>query len=185
MEKQYYYLMALFDEPTNKKFYSMKQVIESSLDEPPVFLPHLTLGAYMNVDETELCEWVDQRCKRLHQIELNFNHLGLFALKVLFIAPQPSNGLVNMHQIIHERYDNDYGEIGYNYTIQSNNWVPHVTLLMSSEPNVVLDTLPIVDKLFVPFVGKVCSLALYEYHSMRRIKIFPLSCLKKSVKQLT
>ena len=175
MEKPYYYLMALFDDQTNDIFHSMKQAIPSSKDEPSVLLPHLTLGAYMDVDEFELCEWIDGQCQRLYPIKLNFNHLGLFALKVLFIAPQPSNELVEMHQIIHERYDNDYGEIGYNYTIQSNNWVPHVTLLMSSEPHTVLETLPVVDQLFAPFIGLVNTLVLYEYHSMRKIKVFPLN----------
>lgn len=142
MEEKYYYLMALFDEKTNNYFHLLKSYIDLPANPSSIFLPHLTLGAYMKVDEDELCHWIEGQCKKLHQVVLNFNHLGLFALKVLFIAPQPSTELVQMHQLIHERYDNDYGEIGYNYTIQSNNWVPHVTLLMDDKEK-ILNALPI------------------------------------------
>ncbi|MBQ1769946.1 MAG: 2'-5' RNA ligase family protein [Turicibacter sp.] len=173
MEEKYYYLMALFDEKTNNYFHLLKSYIDLPANPSSIFLPHLTLGAYMKVDEDELCHWIEGQCKKLHQVVLNFNHLGLFALKVLFIAPQPSTELVQMHQLIHERYDNDYGEIGYNYTIQSNNWVPHVTLLMDDKEK-ILNALPILNEKFTPFKGNIVSLALYEYHTLREIKKYDL-----------
>ena len=176
MKEQYYYLMALFDEQTDKHFKLLKQHVQLSTEEPSIFLPHLTLGAYMNVDEEDLCQWVEQQSQKLQQIELNFNHIGLFALKVLFIAPQPSAELVQMHHILHERYDNDYGKIGYNYTIQSNNWVPHVTLLMD-ESDAILNGLPKINEIFTPFKGCITSLVLYEYNSMRRIRVYELKSL--------
>ena len=101
MEENYYYLMALFDEKTNDYFHLLKSYIDLPANPSSIFLPHLTLGAYMKVDEDELCHWIEGQCKKLHQVVLNFNHLGLFALKVLFIAPQPSTELVQMHQLIH------------------------------------------------------------------------------------
>ena len=101
MEEKYYYLMALFDEKTNNYFHLLKSYIDLPANPSSIFLPHLTLGAYMKVDEDELCHWIEGQCKKLHQVVLNFNHLGLFALKVFKCINSFTNAMI----MIMERLD--------------------------------------------------------------------------------
>lgn len=174
MEDKIYYLMALFDEQTNQRIEEIHR--ELSVHEIPStsLLPHLTFGSWTNINELELCDWLEQVCSNQKQIEVNFNHLGLFSLKVAFLAPHVSEELMKFHSHIHERFEEYCGEMGYNYTAKSQNWVPHATLVFQDESETVLKSLPVITKQFSPFKGKLISLLLCEYNTMTEIKRYSL-----------
>lgn len=172
MENKIYYAMALFDEETNQKIAKIhKQLSEYEIPSTSL-LPHLTIGSWTNIDELELGTWLDFVCSKQKQIEVNFNHLGLFSLKVAFLAPHVSEELIKFHGNIHRRFEEYCGEMGYNYTAKSQNWVPHATLVFENEEETVLKSLPVIAKEFQPFKGKLVSLLLCEYNTMEEIKNF-------------
>lgn len=174
MEDQVYYVMALFDEETNKKIRTIHEELSLNHITSSSILPHLTMGAWVNVDEDALCDWLEKKCEQQHQLEINFNHVGIFSLKVAFISPYVSQELLEFHQAIHEKFEESCGDIGYNYSFKSNSWIPHTTLV-SGEDEVVLKSLPIISETFKPFIGRITSLFLCEYNSMREVKIFYLN----------
>lgn len=173
MDKKFLCVMAMFDEKTNTQFKSIKDQLECIGIKSLTIPPHITLGAYVGVEEKDLCHWIDMLCNTNKRFEVNFNHIGLFSLNVPFLAPQVSNELTSFHKKLHEKYDNYCSQIGYDYTVKSNNWVPHATILIN-EPEVVLKALPIINDKFKPFIGQIVSLSLCEFYPMREIKTFNL-----------
>lgn len=174
MEDKIYYLMALFDEETNHRIEEIHQELLVNEIPSTSLLPHLTLGSWTNIDENELCNWLELVCSNQLQLEVNFNHLGLFSLKVAFLAPHVSEDLIKFHARIHEKFEEYCGQMGYNYTAKSQNWVPHATLVFQDESETVLKSLPVITKNFNPFKGKLISLLLCEYNTMTEIKRYTL-----------
>ncbi|MGL4337588.1 MAG: 2'-5' RNA ligase family protein [Turicibacter sp.] len=173
MEEKFLGLVALFDDETNEKFQEIKQLLNEMGLVTSSIPPHITLGCYVEVDENELSDYIELVCRKIKPFEVNFNHIGLFGLNVLFVAPHVSKDLMKIHQEIHEKYDEHCGEIGYNYSVKSNNWVPHTTIF-SSEPQQVMQALPVVSEKFKPFVGTIVGLSLCEFYPMREIQYFLL-----------
>lgn len=173
MEEKFLCVMATFDEGTNERFKLIKSKLKDNNIDSLTIPPHITLGAYVGVEENELCDWLNMLCSTNEKLKVNFNHFGLFSLNVSFLAPQASKELINFHGKLHERYEDCCGEIGYDYTVKSNNWVPHATILIN-EPEVILKALPIINENFKPFTGQIVSLSLCEFYPMREIKSFSL-----------
>ena len=173
VDKKYLGVLAKFDEKTNERFELIKsQLIDIDM-ESKAMPPHITLGAYEGVKEKDLCDWICMISNTNKSFEINFNHIGLFSLNVAFLAPQVSAQLTALHRKVHEKYDDCCGLIGYNYTIKSNNWVPHASILIN-EPNLVLAALPVINNNFQPFLGLIISLSLYEFSPTNEIKKFNL-----------
>ncbi len=173
MEKRFLCIMGMFDEETNAKFDAIREKLNLAGIQYLALPPHITLGAYVGVDENELCDWLETLASSNESIEMNFNHLGLFSLKVAFLAPRVSPELTSFHQKIHEKFDDQYSELGYDYTIQSNNWVPHSTILID-EPDVILKSIPIINENFDPFIGHMVSLCVCEFNPIREIRCIKL-----------
>lgn len=173
MKNKYLCVMALFDEETNFKFRTIQEQLEGDGFNTSSVPPHITLGAYVGLEEKDLLNWVDEFCNATEKFEVNFNHLGLFSLNVLFLAPRVSNELINFHKNFHEKYDDCCGQVGYNYTFKSNNWTPHSSILVD-EPEIILKALPVVNNNFKPFHGKIVALTLCEFSPMKIIKTFEL-----------
>jgi 2'-5' RNA ligase len=173
LENKYLCVMALFDEEANSKFRMIQKQLEHKGFKTPSVPPHITLGAYVGVEEKDLLNWVEEFCHTAKEFEINFTHLGLFSLNVLFLAPRVSNELINFHKNFHQKYDDDCGQVGYYYTLKSESWVPHASILID-EPEGILKALSIVNDNFKPFRGRIVSLSLCEFPPMRVIKTFYL-----------
>lgn len=171
MENKFYCILANFDEETNKNFNVIKDSLREKRLNAVDIEPHITLAAYVELEEEKLCEWIENVCSKHKSFPINFNHIGLFSLNVLFLAPQVSKELTKLHEEIHEKYEDYCGEIGFNYTVKSKNWTPHATLVMGQSEE-VLECLPIVNEKFKPFVGQVTSIGIYEFYPMREVKVF-------------
>lgn len=173
MEDKIYYLIGLFDEATNEKIGGIHKQLSNQGIPSLSMCPHLTFGSWTNVDTNELCDWLNVVCENQEEIEVKFNHLGLFSLKVSFLAPYVSKQLIDFHSKIHERFEEYCGQMGYNYTAKSNNWVPHVTVVFD-EASAVLKSLPVIADSLTPFSGKITSLLLCEFGIFKEVKRFKL-----------
>lgn len=171
MEEKFICLIAMFDEDTNKKFKLINDELKKNGLSDTSLTPHITLAAYEGVEEKELCDYIEKICSENGKVEINFNHMGLFSLEVAFLAPQVSKDLTELHCKVHEKYEDKCGEVGFKYTVKSKSWVPHATIIIDDNEEKILKSLPIINKNFEPFKGKIVSLGLYEFYPMREIKV--------------
>lgn len=168
MEEKFLCAIALFDEETNKKF----KFIENQLMQAGIELkdipPHVTMGMYVEIDEKYICQWVEKFVKEHKSIKIKFSYIGLFGLNIAFIAPHVSDELKNFHRDFHGKYDDMCGEIGTNYSLKDNRWVPHITVPIKESDNII-KALPIINNSFEPFEGEIVGISLYEFHPTREI----------------
>ncbi len=168
MEEKFLCAIALFDEETNKKF----KLIESQLAQADIELkdipPHITMGMYVGIDEKYICQWMEEFVKKHKSVKIKFSYIGLFGLDIAFIAPHVSDELKNFHREFHEKYDERCGEIGANYSLKDNQWVPHITIPIKDSDNII-KALPIINGSFQAFEGEIVGVSLYEFHPTREI----------------
>jgi len=119
---------------------------------------HFTLGSRDIVCENQLIDEIDKICAETDCIEIKLDYIGLFGLKVLFIAP-------NMNFELLKLQNSFFAGCGAGY----HPWTAHATLLLD-EPEVILKALPIVAENFKPFKARTESIELYEFFPARFIK---------------
>lgn len=173
MQEKYLCAMALFDEETNLYFGRLRYHIKTLGVECLEIPPHITLGVYVNLDENELGAWTEEFYTNHSPIRVNFNHIGLFGTTVCFAAPRVDENLLQFHSDYHQKYDDYSGEIGFNYTLKSNNWTPHASVVINT-PESILKALPIIQENFEPFIGYIEKIGVYEFSPMREIKVVHL-----------
>ena len=129
---------------------------------------HFTLGSHVySIDcEKQLVDDLERICAETTRIDINLGYIGLFGLKVLFIAPNMNFELLKLQQSFFPDCGNGYHP-----------WAAHATLLLD-EPEMILKALPIVVENFKPFKAKIESVALYEFFPghLRLIKEYRLNC---------
>jgi 2'-5' RNA ligase len=108
--------------------------------------------------EKQLISNIERICSETDCFDINLAYVGLFGLKVLFIAPNMNFELLKLQQ-------NFFPDCGNGYHA----WAAHATLLID-EPEIILKALPIVVEIFTPFNAKIESVVLYEYFPVRLIK---------------
>ncbi len=106
---------------------------------------HITLGAFLVARRQEVYNILEQVSRDLSAFTVDFNHIGLFGLKVLFLAPDVNRELLEL-----QRYFDD-----------GHPWTAHATLLVD-EPDMVLKALPIVADHFKSLQARIESIGLYE-----------------------
>lgn len=163
-----YYVLAEFDEDTNLRFSEMVAYLKEN-NIPPLNIPaHITLGGYENIDLGLLKHWVTTCYHGLPAFEVNFNHLGLFANKVFFVAPYVSAQLIDFHSLLHREYESYAGSAGANYTVACDNWVPHCSLAIGDSEN-VFKAASLIGNRFNPFYGRIIRIAVYDYISREEV----------------
>lgn len=174
MEDKFICAIAIFDEDTNSKFYKIRDELKVHSLEIDDIPPHITLAAYVDVDENDLCRWVEEFATNNTEIEFRFCNIGLFGLSIAFLAPCVSDELKEFHRRYHEKYDDMCGKVGLNYALKGNGWVPHATIVTGDEEK-ILKALPVINNKFEPFIGKIQEIALYELYPARKIASFKLN----------
>jgi|GEM_PF-417494 2'-5' RNA ligase len=169
VDQNIYYVLGLFDEQTNQVFKQLNQTLSAAGIKPDDSVPHLTFGGYKDVSGEDLLEWVRTFCEEQTEIELNFNHIGLFPGGFCFIAPRVDKKLLKFHFDFHQNYDTCLTDIGYNFTLCSDNWVPHVTLVSGDRKAIEKTVGVLMDKPFKPFVGRLTEMAVFAYSPLREI----------------
>ncbi|MGI6005726.1 MAG: 2'-5' RNA ligase family protein [Christensenellales bacterium] len=155
-------VLAEFDRTTQLKLRELQQRLRESgfkgtqntRDVPY----HMTLGLYAPGRERELHARMNEACDGLAVFDVVLNHLGLFGLEVLFMAPAPSRELLRLR----ERFD-------LNCVEDAHIWTPHVTLLMESSKEHVLGALPVAAEHFSVIHARVERISLFRFWPAQRL----------------
>lgn len=165
MSKKFLCLIATFDEETSK---GMKE-IEHILNEVGILgkqtpnLPHHITLAYFDIcREDEIKQLLQDVCAKTKSFDLDFNHVGLFGLNVMFLAPDVNYELLELHKA----FDKDCIK-------NSKGWTAHATILID-EAEIIQKSLPLVTQNFQQLNARVESVSLYEFFPTRFIAEYNL-----------
>lgn len=165
MSDKFLCLIATFDEGTSKQMKEINQILNNAgiIGKQTPNLPHhITLGYFDTNLENEIKQQLEEVCAKTKSFDLSFNHIGLFGLKVLFLAPDVNYELLELHK----NFDKD--------CIKDNQgWTAHTTILIDEAEN-IQKALPIVAQNFQRLNGKVESVSLYEFFPTRFIAKYTL-----------
>ena len=173
MEDKFIFAIGIFDDDTNIKFNMIKNELRLNGIDIGDIPPHITFAGYVDIDEKKLCKWVEEFSMNNRQIDIRFSNMGLFGLKTVFLSPYVSKELKEFHRRFHAKYDDMCGQIGLNYALKGNGWIPHATII-TSEEETILKALPIINRMFEPFTARIKSIELYELFPVRKIGAFNL-----------
>ncbi len=156
MEDRHLYVMAGYDEETEKyfagiqqKFYDVGLYGTHTKNLPQ----HITFDKFPVEMETELIERVKHIAATTKPFDITFNHIGIFqGSKVIFIAPDTNHDLLNLKEKFGDSFD----------------WTAHTTMLLD-DPDKIAQAMPIVLNEFSAHKGKVTSLIVYEFWPSRHI----------------
>ena len=168
MQEKFLGLMAQFNDETQHIFTGHYDIlcqngfIGNQIKNIPY---HITLGNHaISYGDKQLCDDLERICSETSCININLSYIGLFDLKVLFVAPNMNFELLKLQNSFFNNCGNGY-----------HSWAAHVTLLMD-EPVNILKALPIAVEHFEPFKAQIESVALYEFYPARLIREYRLNC---------
>jgi len=149
-------VMVCFDPQSDEKF----DVIRTSLKQAGFKgrqsknLPnHITLGIYESDKEESLITRIDEIAESISPISVTLGNIGLFGLRVAFIAPIVNHQLLEIHEAL---------------PFNEEPWSPHVTMLIEDD-EVIVKALRIIKEKFISFEGTISSICLYQFKPTRFI----------------
>lgn len=167
MENRRIYLLAQFDESTNKTLAVIydKLVQTGLVGEQTKGIPyHFNLGSFDLEHESQILERVQTVSAKTKVFDIGLSHIGLFGLKVLFLTPSMSTQLLDL-----------YKDLVPDAVINScHNWVAHTTILIDNPDN-IQTAIPIVAQSFTPFIAKIQSVGVYEFFPKKFIAEYNLT----------
>jgi len=158
------YVLAELDDQTQKTLsgYYEKLVQNGFPGTQTKEIPyHLTMGSYPCDMERKLTGWLDEKIADMSGVTLLFDHIGLFGLNVLFLAPNVTHELLTLKEAI-----------TFDGTIDEFPWAAHATMLIDTPEN-ILRALPVVADM-LPLEARIDSIGLYEFFPKRGIKKYSL-----------
>lgn len=174
MESKYLCVMALFDENTNLKIQKIRDILAENNLSFDLYPPHITIGAYVGINEEILINYISDFVSKTKSITINLNNIGNFSNKVVFLTSDDTDNIKKLHYNFHQKYDEYHGNVGYNYSLKSDKFTPHMTLLQSNNENDIEKALKLLKELNININAKISKIGLYEFHPIRKIKIFNL-----------
>lgn len=165
MENKFLCVIATFDEDSTKQMREIEQIIKEAGivgKQTPDIPHHITLSYYDTNREEEIKELLKDVCSKTRSFDLSFNHIGLFGLNVMFLAPDVNYELLDLHK----NFDKDC-------IMSSKGWTAHATILIDEAEN-IQKTLPMVAQNFAQLTSKVKSVSLYEFFPTRFIEKYDL-----------
>ena len=117
MEDKRIYLVALLDEASNKKMATIyDELLQAGLvGEQTKNIPyHFTLGSFDLESEKEILENAQSICLKTKTFDISIHHIGLFGLKVLFLAPSINTELLTLYNdLVPNEFINGYHHISF------------------------------------------------------------------------
>ena len=155
MEDKRIYLLAQFDEGTNKTLAEIydKLVQAGLIGAQTKGIPyHFTLGSFDLDGESQVLERAQAVSHKTKAFDISLSHIGLFGLGVLFLAPSMNSELMNLHSDL----------VPDEEICGCHQWVAHATILIDRPENIQA-AIPIVAQSFSPFAARIISIAAYEF----------------------
>lgn len=165
MQDKLLYAIAVFDEETLKYMEGIQNVIKEAGiagQQTPGIPHHITLASYDTSREEEIKELLEEVCSKTRSFDLAFNHIGLFGLRVMFLAPDVNYELLELHNKLDKSSIPD-----------SRGWTAHVTLLIDEDQN-IQKAIPLAAQNFGYFKARIESVRLYEFFPSRFIGEYKL-----------
>ena len=162
MQAKPLYLLAEFDGETQKTLAEYFEVLSQNgfVGSQTKDIPyHFTLGSRGVEFENQLLDALEKICPETAAVDVNLDHIGLFGLNVLFIAPGMNCELLKLQRSFFPDCDCDD---------DCSAWTAHATLLID-EPEIILRALPLVAKNFKPMKARIESVAICEFFPARLI----------------
>jgi 2'-5' RNA ligase len=153
MPEKFLCLIATFDEATALQMKELERIInESGIvgTQTPDIPHHITLAYYDLDRKDEVKQLLQSVCETTPGFDLSFNHIGLFGLKVLFLAPDVNEELLGLHR----KFD-------VNSIHEAHGWTAHATLLIDEAEN-IHRALDLVANNFQQLKARVEGVSLYE-----------------------
>lgn len=160
MSEKFLCLIATFDTETSKRMKEIERIVNEAgiIGKQTPDLPHhITLGYFDTSREDEIKQLLQDICAKTKSFDLTFNHIGLFGLKVMFLAPDVNYELLELHK-----------NFNRNSIKSSKGWTAHATILIDEAEN-IQKALPLVSQNFQQLNATVESVSLYEFFPTRFI----------------
>lgn len=167
MEEKRLYLLALPDEETDRSLTAIHAALRGAgicANSETDFPFHLTLADFAISQEAEALQRAQEVCSRTPAFELQLTHLGLFGLKVLFIAPAPTLELLALHRALTPDTP----------AADAHSWVPHITMMLDMPEEAVLEAVKVVTDTFTPRTAHFSRVAAYEFSPEKRVETLEL-----------
>lgn len=168
MDEKRLFLLALPDEATERSLTDVHAALLGAgiCDSPePEFPFHLTLADFALEDEQAALERAREVCAKTPAFDLQLSNIGMFGLKVLFIAPAPNRELLALHDALMPEAE----------AVGAHQWVPHITMMLDMPEESVLDAVKLVADAFVPAAAHFSRVAAYEFAPARLVGVFDLA----------
>lgn len=165
MTEKFLCLIATFDEDTSKRMKEIEHIINEAgiVGKQTLDITHHITLAYFDISrEDEIKQLLQDVCTQTESFDLAFNHIGLFGLRVMFLAPDVNYQLLELHK----SFDRDCLK-------DSNGWTAHATILIDEAEN-IQKALLLVTQNFQELNARVESVSLYEFFPTRFIAKFNL-----------
>ena len=166
MEDKRIYLLAQFDENANKALTDIYSKLAQAgfIGEQTKGIPyHFTLGSFESGCETEVLKRVQNVVNMSRAFDINLSYVGLFGLRVLFLAPSMNTELLALYKALVPGASVD----------GCHKWTAHATILIDNPENIQA-AISIVAQSFVPFVAKIESVGVYEFFPKRLLAEYKL-----------
>ena len=157
-----YYFIAKFDTETQRRmsgYYDCLRM-EGLIGQQTKGVPyHFTLGEHSkDADEAALIAQLEEICAKTPRVEFCMGHMGMFDLRVLFLAPNMNFELLQLRQSFFPGSGSG-----------AHPWAAHATVLLDAAEN-IQRAIPLLADRFEPFRARVDSVALWEFFPTRLIK---------------
>ena len=162
MKDKRVYLLAQFDAATEQRLTGIYEELARAGyvgQQTPGVPYHFTMGSFPVEREAGVLERAREVCRRTNAFDINLSHIGLFGLRVLFIAPAMNGALLSLRNAL----------VPEEPATGCHEWVAHATLLMD-EPDIIHGAIPVVARHFEPFQARVVSVGIYEFFPARFIE---------------
>ncbi|MBQ9151143.1 MAG: GNAT family N-acetyltransferase, partial [Clostridia bacterium] len=127
--------------------------------------PHITIAAYENMNEADLCAWTEACAEKFAPFSIHFDELRIFPrpphleTEVIYAAPAPSEELTALHYAFHARYDEFCGNYGRQCARTDYTFHSTLTICHAEETSAVLDSL---QREFRPTTARIVALEVYR-----------------------
>jgi len=131
-----YVVIARFNDEMDTKFINLRKQLVDAGYSVPEWPPHITIAAYEDFNETQLCEWTSEFVsKQTKRLEIALYSMSILPpggehleTTVLCLDPAHSKSFVDFYYRFHEKYEEYCTGIGWFNSISHGNPVIHATI---------------------------------------------------------